>query len=93
MKQKDLSDLYAWIRTNNQSTPDDVIDFMYEAAKEKLITLNKSEIDSKDAINKALNLINKIASIPDDAWFESTTRMICREAKDIIDSHPTRPKT
>lgn len=36
MTRKDLSDLYCWIRKNNQHTPDEVIDFMYNAAIEKL---------------------------------------------------------
>jgi len=37
---KELSDLYRWIRKNNQHTPDEIVDYMYEAAKEKLDKLN-----------------------------------------------------
>ena len=37
MTQKDLSELYCWIRAANQHTPDEVIDFMYQAATEKLL--------------------------------------------------------
>lgn len=42
MKLSDLSELYQWIRKNNQHTPDDVVDFMYEAAKEKFKSDNTS---------------------------------------------------
>ena len=35
MTRKDLSELYCWIRKNNQHTPDEVVDFMYQAAIEK----------------------------------------------------------
>jgi hypothetical protein len=41
MNIKDLTDLYVWIRQNNQTTPDDVIDFMYKSAKEKLEKINE----------------------------------------------------
>jgi hypothetical protein len=35
MKLKDITDLYTWIRENNHHTPEEVIDFMYDSAKEK----------------------------------------------------------
>jgi len=41
--RKELSELYQWIRKNNQHTPDEVINFMYEAAKEKLKELELVE--------------------------------------------------
>lgn len=37
MTTKDLSELYQWIRKNNQHTPDEVIDFMYQAARKALL--------------------------------------------------------
>ena len=40
MKAQDLSELYTWIRENNQHTSDEVVDFMYQAAKEKYHELN-----------------------------------------------------
>ena len=41
--RKELSELYQWIRKNNHHTPDEVVDFMYEAAKEKLHELSKED--------------------------------------------------
>lgn len=39
-------------------------------------------------INEATALVKKIAVIPDGDWFESTTRIIQQEARDIINSLP-----
>jgi len=47
MKLTDLTDLYAWIRKNNQHTPDDVVDFMYQAAKEKFLKLQEKPIQKR----------------------------------------------
>jgi uncharacterized protein YfkK (UPF0435 family) len=44
MTLKDLTDLYLWIRKHNQHTPDEVVDFMYEAAKERLKSGKKSNM-------------------------------------------------
>ena len=35
MTLKDITELYVWLRKNNQHTPDEVIDFVYQAAKDK----------------------------------------------------------
>lgn len=33
---KEITELYVWIRKNNMHAPDEIVDFMFEAAKEKL---------------------------------------------------------
>ena len=43
-KIKELVDLYQWIRKNNNHTPDDVIDYMWIAVREKL-SRESEEID------------------------------------------------
>jgi hypothetical protein len=52
MKLKDLSDLYAWIRKNNQHTPDEVVDFMYKSAVNQF---KKDKIESENAMKVALD--------------------------------------
>lgn len=47
MVRKDLVDLYEWIRKNNQHTPDDVVDFMYNAAIEKFDGIIEKEEEIK----------------------------------------------
>lgn len=37
---------------------------------------------------ESLNLIRKIAAIPEDAVFESTIRILKQEAQDIVDKLP-----
>lgn len=53
MKTKEIINAWHWIRENNNSIPDDVIDFMKDAAIEKI---RKSEMKTKEETEKWLEI-------------------------------------
>lgn len=42
MTKKDIVDAYLWIRSNNQTIPDDVLNFMKETSIERLEEIEES---------------------------------------------------
>ena len=48
MKTKDITDAWAWIRKNNQSIPDEVLDFMKDAAIAQLHSLSEPPTPTED---------------------------------------------
>jgi len=67
--RKELSDLYCWIRKNNQHTPDEVLDFMYEAAKEKLAESKLLKCPNCDGSGQVENRYSyELTKCPRCAW-------------------------
>jgi hypothetical protein len=69
MKSEDIINAWAWVRKNNQSIPDDVLDLMKDAAIEKLSTPipdtdGKEQDYWKERCEAAEAVIDKFAAIP-----------------------------
>lgn len=62
---KEVRDAWAWIRKNNQSIPDDILDLMKDSAIEKIEGENKKQhldilISSYDDLSKKEGALSKI---------------------------------
>lgn len=77
--RKQIIDAYLWIRKNNQSIPDDVLDFMKEAALEKLLGVNKikgGDLMKYSVVSELIQFLKKFKSVAekfqqDDSWVAS----------------------
>lgn len=56
LTKEGIATLFAWVRMNNHSASDELVDFVFDSAKEKLAHLSKDSVEVKEKNHNIENL-------------------------------------